>query len=65
MAAKFGVIEVTRPSTRWGVREALADAGGLVTAVSALLVGIFLVGTPIALAIAFALWVVRMARGAA
>lgn len=65
MTAKFGVIEVTRPSTRWGVGEALADAGGLVTAVSALLVGIFLVGTPIALAITLVLWLVRMARGGA
>lgn len=64
MTAKLDVLQVVRPSTRWGLREAVADAGGLVFAVGALLVAIFLIGTPIALAIGLVLRLVAMARGA-
>jgi hypothetical protein len=64
MTVRLDVLQVTRPSARWGVPEALADAGNLVVAVGALLVAIFTIGTPIALAITGVLWVARMARGA-
>ncbi len=55
---------VVRPSTRWGLREAAEDAAGLVLAVGALVAAIFLVGTPIALAITLVLRLIGMARGA-
>ena len=65
MTVEQGVLPVNRPSTRWGVREAAGDAAGLVFAVGALLVAIFLIGTPIALAIVLVLRLVALARGSA
>lgn len=64
MTTRLETLQVTRPPTRWGAREALSDAAHLVLAVGTLVVAIFLIGAPVALAITIGLWVVRMARGA-
>jgi hypothetical protein len=63
MPGKLDVICVSRPSERWGVREALGDVGyGLILAWG-LPLAVLAVGTPVALLIALGLWLVHGARG--
>lgn len=64
MIAQQDVVNVSRPAARWGVGSAFADAGDLLALAWGLPLAILVVGTPVALAITLAIWIVRMARGA-